>query len=203
VARRGLNQGSGAAYHDFPTTKETAVHTRTLLLTPWYFPIRILRWQDAVKMKYEDTVDVVVEYEDEIRSPSVTWRVPAVVRLRHLPKRNGRGVRFGRRNVYLRDDYRCQYCGEKKAARELSFDHVVPRFAGGRTTWENIVTACRPCNARKDAQTCDEVGMWPLRAPRRPATLSVAPPLFDREVPREWHGFTAGFADRGVASSIR
>jgi 5-methylcytosine-specific restriction endonuclease McrA len=171
------------------------MHTRTLLLTPWYFPIRILRWQDAVKMKYEETVDVVVEYEDVIRSPSVTWHVPAVVRLRRLAKRCGGGVRFGRRNVYLRDDYRCQYCGAKKPAGELSFDHVVPRSAGGRTTWENIVTACRPCNTRKEAQTCDEAGMWPLRVPRRPATLPVAPPLFDREVPREWHAFTAGFAD--------
>lgn len=171
------------------------MHTRTLLLTPWYFPIKVLRWQDAVKMKYEGTVDVVVEYDDEIRSPSVTWRVPAVVRLRKMAKTDSRGVKFSRRNVYQRDGYRCQYCGEKKPARELSYDHVVPRAAGGRTTWDNIVSACRACNARKDDQTCDEAGMWPRRAPRRPATMPLAPPLFDRDVPREWQGFTAGFAD--------
>jgi 5-methylcytosine-specific restriction endonuclease McrA len=171
------------------------MHTKTLLLTPWYFPIKVLRWQDAVKMKYEETVDVVVEYGDEIRSPSVTWRVPAVVRLRKMAKADSRGVKFSRRNVYQRDDYRCQYCGEKKPARELSYDHVVPRSAGGRTTWDNIVAACRVCNTRKDDQTCDEAGMWPLRAPRRPATLPLAPPLFDRDVPVEWQGFTAGFAD--------
>jgi 5-methylcytosine-specific restriction endonuclease McrA len=131
------------------------MHTKTLLLTPWYFPIKILRWQDAVKMKYEETVDVVVEYEDEIRSPSVTWRVPAVVRLRRMAKSKAKGgsVRFSRRNVYQRDDYTCQYCGEKKPARELSYDHVVPRSAGGRTAWENIVTACRPCNALKGDHT--------------------------------------------------
>ena len=171
------------------------MHTKTLLLTPWYFPIKVLRWQDAVKMKYEETIDVVVEYEDEIRSPSVTWRVPAVVRLRKMAKSGSRGVKFSRRNVYQRDDYRCQYCGEKKPARELSYDHVVPRSAGGRTTWDNIVAACRACNTRKDDQTCDEAGMWPLRAPRRPVSLPIAPPLFDREVPVEWQGFTAGFAD--------
>jgi 5-methylcytosine-specific restriction endonuclease McrA len=171
------------------------MHTRTLLLTPWYFPIKVLRWQDAVKMKYEETVDVVVEYEDEIRSPSVTWRVPAVVRLCKMAKTNGRGVKFSRRNVYQRDGYRCQYCGDKKPARELSYDHVVPRSAGGRTTWDNIVSACKSCNARKDDQTCDEAGMWPLTVPRRPATLPLAPPLFDRDVPPEWQGFTAGFAD--------
>lgn len=171
------------------------MHTRTLLLTPWYFPIKVLRWQDAVKMKYEETVDVVIEYDDEIRSPSVTWRVPAVVRLRKMAKLGNRSVKFSRPNVYQRDGYRCQYCGEKKAPRELSYDHVVPRSSGGRTTWDNIVTACRPCNTRKDAQTCDEAGMWPLRAPRRPAALPLAPPFFDRDVPREWQGFTSGIAD--------
>lgn len=171
------------------------MHTRTLLLTPWYFPIKVLRWQDAVKMKYERTVDVVVEYDDEIRSPSVTWRVPAVVRLRKMAKTDTRGVKFSRRNVYQRDGYRCQYCGVKKPARELSYDHVVPRSAGGRTGWDNVVSACKPCNSRKDDQTCDEAGMWPLMRPRRPATMPLAPPLFDRDVPREWQGFTAGFAD--------
>jgi 5-methylcytosine-specific restriction endonuclease McrA len=171
------------------------MHTRTLLLTPWYFPIKVLRWQDAVKMKYEETVDVVVEYDDLIRSPSVTWRMPAVVRLRRMAKTDSRGVKFSRRNVYQRDGYSCQYCGEKKSARELSYDHVVPRSAGGRTGWENIVTACKGCNARKGNQPCDEAGMWPRRPPRRPRTLPLGPPLFDRDVPREWRGFTAGFAD--------
>ena len=146
-------------------------------------------------MRYEETVDVVVEYDDEIRSPSVTWKVPAVVRLRKMAKTDSRGVKFSRRNVYQRDGYRCQYCGEKKPARELSYDHVVPRCAGGRTVWENIVSACKSCNARKDDQTCDEAGMWPLTRPRRPATMPLAPPLFDRDVPIEWQGFTAGLVD--------
>src|SRR5690606_31099796 len=117
---------------------------RVLLLTPWYFPIRVLRWQDAVKMKYEGTVDVVAEYAEEVRSPSVTWKLPAVVRLRRMAPSNKRGVKFSRVNVYQRDGYRCQYCGKKFPARELSYDHVVPRAAGGRTVWENIVTACKP-----------------------------------------------------------
>jgi 5-methylcytosine-specific restriction endonuclease McrA len=171
------------------------MHTRTLLLTPWYFPIKVLRWQDAVKMKYEETVDVVVEYDDLIRSPSVTWRMPAVVRLRKMARTDSRGVKFSRRNVYQRDGYSCQYCGAKKPVRELSYDHVVPRSVGGRTSWENIVTACKACNSRKDDQTCDEAGMWPSRPPRRPRTLPLGPPLFDREVPREWLGFTVGFVE--------
>lgn len=146
-------------------------------------------------MKYEETVDVLVEYEELVCSPSVTWRVPAVVRLRRMARPGHRSVRFSRRNVYERDGYRCQYCGEKKPPRELSYDHVVPRSAGGRTCWENIVTACRPCNSKKDDQTCDEAGMWPRNAPRRPKSLPFVPPYFERDVPEEWQGFTAGFAE--------
>ena len=74
--------------------------------------------------------------------------------------RKRRGIRFSRANVYQRDGYRCQYCRQKFSARELSYDHVVPRAAGGRTCWENIVTACRPCNTRKGSRGCDESGMW-------------------------------------------
>ena len=70
--------------------------TRTLLLTAWYFPSRILHWQDAVKMIYEGTVDVLAEYEEDLRSPSVTWKMPAVVRLRRNVGSHKKGVRFSR-----------------------------------------------------------------------------------------------------------
>lgn len=166
--------------------------TRTLLLSPWYFPIKVLRWEDAVKMRYEGTVDVVAEYDDEICSPSVTWKAPAVVRLRSMPRSNKRAVRFSRQNVYQRDGYECQYCPHRRKlpASELSYDHVVPRASGGRTCWENIVTACRSCNTRKGSKTCDEAGMWPRNAPQRPKTLALTPPRIDlSKAPAEWHAF--------------
>jgi 5-methylcytosine-specific restriction endonuclease McrA len=164
--------------------------TRTLLLTPWYFPIKVLRWEDAIKMLFEGTVDVVAEYEETVSSPSVTIRVPSVLRLRKLAHTQRRAVRFSRSNVYLRDGYCCQYCGKKKPARELSYDHVVPRSAGGRTIWTNIVTACRKCNTKKDSQTCDEAGMWPLNTPAQPRWLPMAAPRIDpNEAPEEWMVF--------------
>ena len=168
------------------------MHTRTLLLTPWYFPIKVLRWQDAVKMKYEETVDVVVEYDDEIRSPSVTWRVPAVVRLRKMARAKGRGVKFSRRNVYQRDGYVCQYCGEKKPASELNYDHVLPRVRGGKTVWENIVTSCYACNDRKGSRTPAEVGMTLLRQPIKPKTLPLPPVIRPGSiVPEVWRDYCA------------
>lgn len=163
---------------------------RTLLLTPWYFPIKILRWEDAIKMKYEGTVDIVVEYDETVSSPSITWKVPAVLRLRKLEGKVKRGIKFSRINVYTRDGFRCQYCGKKPPVRQLSYDHVVPRTAGGRTIWENIVTCCKPCNARKDSKTCDNAGMWPMQTPYRPKTLPMTSPVLDVETaPEEWKDF--------------
>jgi 5-methylcytosine-specific restriction endonuclease McrA len=166
------------------------MHTRTLLISPWYIPLRVLRWQDAVKMRYEGTADVLVEYDDEIASPSVVWKMPAVMRLRRMPTPRKRGLRFSRLNVYQRDGYRCQYCGGKFPIALLSYDHVVPRSAGGVTNWTNIVTACKACNSRKANHSCDDAGMWPLTVPRCPRTLPQLPPAIDLgNAPEEWLGF--------------
>ena len=168
------------------------MNTRTLLLNALYVPVRILHWQDAVKMRYEGTVDVVAEYQDEIRSPSVSWRMPAVVRLRRMPKQRQRGVKFSRVNVYMRDKFTCQYCSRRCAFDEFTYDHVVPRSAGGRTCWENIVAACQPCNLRKGNRSCDEAGMWPRREPVVPRWLPAATPRIDRQgAPEEWLAFVA------------
>jgi 5-methylcytosine-specific restriction endonuclease McrA len=180
--------------HNNGTEKDT-MHTRTLLLSPWYIPIKVLRWQDAVKMRYEGTAEVVVEYEDEICSPSVTWKMPAVMRLRTMPRAQQRGIKFSRLNVYQRDGYRCQYCGNRFAVALLSYDHVVPRAAGGRTDWLNIVTACRTCNTRKADKSCDDAGMFPLRDPVRPRSLPLQSPLINASnAPEEWLGFVRDLA---------
>lgn len=170
--------------------------TRTLLLTPWWFPLQVLRWEDAVKMLYEGTVDVVVEYDEEIRSPSVTWKMPAVVRLRKLSRTTMKnGVKFCRENVYARDDHRCQYCNERFSSRRLTYDHVVPKSAGGRRTWTNIVTACLDCNQRKGKRTCDEAGMFPLRTPVQPRSLPIRGPVIDpSSAPAEWQDFIGSWA---------
>jgi 5-methylcytosine-specific restriction endonuclease McrA len=114
-----------------------------------------LHWQDAAKMIYENTVDVIAEYDEELRSPSTVWKMPAVVRLRRNVGDRKRGVKFSRMNVYQRDNFICQYCGKKFRWSELTYDHLVPRSRGGRTNFLNIVTACKPCNAKKANLTCE------------------------------------------------
>jgi 5-methylcytosine-specific restriction endonuclease McrA len=160
---------------------------RSLLLSAWYLPMRVLRWQDAVKLVYVGNVDVLAQYDEEIRSPSTTWKMPAVIRLRRVVPSRVAGVRFSRAHVYLRDRYTCQYCARKLAAVELTFDHLVPRSRGGRKSFTNIVTACRPCNARKGNRTCDQAGMFPLREPTHPRALPLAATLAaEQGAPEEW-----------------
>lgn len=170
--------------------EQTPMERRTLLLTSWYLPRQVLTWQDAITMVCKGKVDVVAEYDEVLRSPSLTMKCPAVLRLRRVTSRHKKGVKFSRENVYGRDDYRCQYCGDKFPVRALSYDHVVPRASGGQTTWDNIVTACKSCNAVKGNRSCDAVGMWPLRAPARPKRLRLRGEIIDAEsAPEEWQAF--------------
>lgn len=171
---------------------------RTLLLTPWCFPHKILRWEDAVTMMFKDKAEVLVSYEETVSSPSLTIRVPAVLRLRRAVGGMKRGVKFSRVNVYTRDGFCCQYCGRKFTMKALSYDHVVPRKSGGKTEWDNIVTACKQCNNLKADRTCEESGMWPLNEPRRPKSLAITGPVTSlADAPAEWQGFCAGIIDLG------
>lgn len=163
---------------------------RTLVLTPWYFPHKVVRWQTAVTMMYLGKVDVLVSYAEEVCSPSTRIQTPAVLRLKKKVLTIKRGVRFSRLNVYARDNFTCMYCETRLAPEELTFDHVLPRSRGGATRWDNIVSACHPCNRRKGNRTPEQAGMEPLRKPHRPKTLPMLPPRIDeRTAPTEWHAF--------------
>ena len=163
---------------------------RTLLLNSWMAPHKIISWQRAVVLVVLGKVDVIEEYEDEIRSRSLSLRTPAVIRLKKGGTGHKRAVRFSRINVYTRDGFRCQYCGEKKLMRDLNYDHVVPRVKGGRTVWENIVTSCYACNDRKGSRTPAEAGMKLLRKPQKPTSLPHAPVVRPgNDVPSAWRAY--------------
>ena len=137
-----------------------------------YFPLSTWNWQDAVKAVFLDRVSVLSEYEKEVHSPSFTMRLPSVIALRdYIP--SARSPAFTRFNVFLRDTFTCQYCNHKCAAPELTFDHVIPRAHGGRTSWENVVTACGPCNLRKGSKLPRECNMIPRQEPRRPTSWEL------------------------------
>ncbi|MGY6549776.1 MAG: HNH endonuclease [Roseinatronobacter sp.] len=129
-----------------------------------YYPLSLWPWQDAVKAVFLDRVDILAEYDHVVRSQRMEIRVPSVVVLREYVKPRKR-VAFTRFNLFLRDEFSCQYCGAKQ---DLTFDHVLPRKLGGVTSWENVVAACAPCNLRKGSKTLREAGMKLRSQPMRP-----------------------------------
>ena len=130
-----------------------------------YFPLSLWPWQEAVKASYLDRVVIAATYDEEVHSPSLALKIPSVVVLKDFVK-PARSVAFTRFNLFLRDSFTCQYCGAKG---EMTFDHVIPRCRGGRTTWENVVAACGPCNLAKGSRTLRQAGMSLRRKPRRPS----------------------------------
>ena len=129
-----------------------------------YYPLSLWTWQDAIKAAWLDRVDILAEYDEVVRSPSTEIRIPSVVVLKDYVKPQKR-VAFTRFNLFLRDEFRCQYCGTKG---ELTFDHVVPRAAGGVTSWQNVVAACAPCNLRKGSKSLRQAGLSLRKPPRQP-----------------------------------
>lgn len=137
-----------------------------------YFPLSIWPWQDAVKATLLGRVNTVAEYDRYIRSPSMEMALPSVVSLKEYIKPADRPA-FTRFNVFLRDKFICQYSGQRLPAHELTFDHVIPRSRGGRTSWENVVTASSEYNLRKGSRTLEQAGLTLLQRPRRPDTWEL------------------------------
>lgn len=156
-----------------------------------YFPLSLWSWQDTIKAVFMDRVTVLSEYDRVVHSPSLEVRLPSVISLKDYVPPNRRPA-FTRFNVFLRDQFSCQYCGSEGSAENLTFDHVIPRSRGGRTNWENVVTACSPCNLKKGNRLPHTCGMRPRRRPEPPSSFELQengrrfPPNYLHE---SWHDY--------------
>jgi len=156
-----------------------------------YFPLSLWSWQDSVKAVFMERVNVISEYDHQVHSPSFAMALPSVISLKQYVPLNRRPA-FTRFNVFLRDRFSCQYCGGRFDAEDLTFDHVIPRARGGRTLWNNVVTACAPCNLRKGHRLPKAASMNPLRAPGPPSNHQLQengrafPPNFLHESWRDY-----------------
>ncbi|KZL29423.1 HNH endonuclease [Pseudovibrio sp. Ad37] len=126
-----------------------------------YYPLSLWGWQEAVKAVFLDRVSIVSEYDQVVRSPSLEFQLPSVVALKSFVETE-RNPAFTRFNVFLRDRFQCQYCG---SLNDLTFDHLIPRSKGGLTTWDNVITACSPCNLHKANKSWQEMNMRPKQMP--------------------------------------
>ena len=164
--------------------------THVLLLNATYEPLRVITWQRAIRLLTLGKVEVLEETDREIRSVSFVIRLPSVVRLLRLIRPRRQPIKFSRQNIYLRDAFRCQYCGTRVSSQELNLDHVIPRSLGGKTTWENIVTCCIPCNVRKGGNTPEAVRLRLIQRPVKPDHLpGVAITIHLKNTPDSWRDY--------------
>ncbi len=153
-----------------------------------YYPLSLWSWQTAIKAVFLERVDIVSHYQREVHSPSFTMQLPSVIALRQYV-RPSQHPAFTRFNLFLRDRFICQYCG---TGSDLTFDHVIPRAQGGRTTWENVSTACAPCNLKKGGRTPRQAHMVLAEEPIRPTSWQLQengrsfPPNYLHQSWRDW-----------------
>jgi len=133
-------------------------------------------WRELSELKL--AMGEADEFEDWVRSVNFEIQVPRVIRLLTYDRLPRNTVKFNRRNIFLRDGHRCQYCGKRYSTPRLSLDHVLPKSRGGPDTWENIVCACLKCNVDKGGRTPSEAGMKLLQKPIKPQRS----PLLNRQL---------------------
>jgi 5-methylcytosine-specific restriction endonuclease McrA len=167
---------------------------QTLLLNASYEPLKVVHWQKAITLWCQGKVEVIAVHDREIRSVSVSFKLPSVIRLLRFVRIRRRFdyVPFSRANIYARDNHTCQYCRQAFPTMDLTFDHVVPVAQGGRKDWDNIVTCCIGCNRRKGGRTPGEAGMRLLRSPRRPASapaIRITIGITMNNAPESWRDY--------------
>lgn len=147
---------------------------RVLVLNADFTPLRLLplstiSWQEAVCLIFKGNARAVSNYNENINTVSNVFPMPAVIVLTKYKKVRS-SPKYSKYNIKLRDDFTCQYCGEKFSAKALTVDHVIPRAKGGKTTWDNISTACAPCNQRKQ----DDHRIVPKKRPIKPTYYELS-----------------------------
>ena len=156
-----------------------------------YYPLSLSSWQDTVRLVFSERVSVVERYDQKVNSPSISFNLPSVIALKDyvMPQRKPAFTRF---NVFLRDNFTCQYCHTHFSANELTFDHLIPRCLNGKTTWNNVVSACTSCNLKKGRRLLKFTDMKLLKQPSRPTSIQLQnngrnfPPNFLHESWRDY-----------------
>ena len=156
-----------------------------------YYPLSLCSWQDAIKSVFLERVNVIESYEEEIKSPSKTFKLPSVIALKKYVT-SLRKPAFTRFNVFLRDNFSCQYCQKKFSANDLTFDHIIPKYLNGKTIWTNVVSACTSCNFRKGKKFLKNTDMVLVKLPTKPTARHLLnngrnfPPNY---LHKSWHDY--------------
>jgi len=148
----------------------------------------VVNWEKAMTLLFQGKVEVIEEHDEFVRTVRFTYRLPSIIRLNHYVKiRNQSYIRFSRENIYIRDDFSCQYCERRFHPKQLTLDHVIPAVQGGKKNWINIVTACISCNQKKGGRTPAEASMRLKSKPIVPTWLPKVQVKFSyAQAPDSW-----------------
>ena len=162
-----------------------------LVLNANFEPINVCTTRRAIGLILNGKAALVLNGRGEVKTVSQAYPRPSIIRLERMVKRPRPTVRLTKREILRRDEYTCQYCGQRTPY--LTIDHVIPRRLGGRHTWDNLVAACPPCNHRKGGRTADQAQMRLLHKPAEPP--SSARYMFARHLGenQEWLPFVDGW----------
>lgn len=161
------------------------------MLNSSYEPLRIVNWQKALILWFQGKVDILAHHQSFVRSISKSFPLPSVIRLRkYVRGQETTRIRFCRENIYIRDNFTCQYCGEHFSTRELTLDHILPVSQGGKKDWNNITTACRTCNQKKGSRTPEQADMPLLKKAEEPRWLPALKfEVNEKNAPPDWFAY--------------
>lgn len=165
---------------------------KALILDATWRPINFVKQNRAITMLLSGKVDLITTWDCEmIRSINVCLEAPAIIRLKNYVGGKFGRPRFRRKILFTRDSWTCQYCGSKLGWKSITVDHVIPKSKGGKTTWENCVSACLKCNEKKGSKSLRDCNMDLLTNPREPKPQHFWN-YFDHCENEKWHpGWTA------------
>jgi hypothetical protein len=141
---------------------------KSLLLNSSYQVISFIPFKKVIKLLSKGKIEIIDEWDKEIKWTSGKIKYPATVRLNYYVKNKSRSVNFNNRAVYKRDQFICAYCGYQLTHGEATWDHIIPRSKGGESSWLNCITCCGVCNHKKANKTLKDSGMRLLFQPTIP-----------------------------------
>ena len=163
---------------------------QVLLLNIAYEPLKVINWKRAITMLTLRKVEVIEEYSRDIHSVTFSIKLPAVIRLLRFVRKPKTPVKFCRQNIFIRDNFTCQYCGKRFGTEELTWDHILPKARGGKTEWENITTCCIKCNRKKGGRLPSEASMKLIKSPKRPEWLPFLMITINvKHIPQLWKDY--------------
>ncbi|CAN0913266.1 hypothetical protein LINGRAHAP2_LOCUS27819 [Linum grandiflorum] len=195
----GLNHDEDEEDYQVEFQTDELACFRGLVLDIAYRPVNVVCWKRAICLEFMEKADVLEYYDQTVNSPSGSYYIPAVLRVRQLlqvVKTRRIKNSLSRKNILHRDSYICQYC---YSSENLTIDHVFPASRGGEWKWENLVAACSKCNSKKGQKTLEEVNMKLIKMPKAPKEYEIlAIPLTSaalmmltskKGTPQEWRQY--------------